>query len=57
MSDFICNNCDATQDTTDWIEHGGFDGDEFVIACSSCDEDMEVATTVVVSYQDLANRY
>ena len=20
MSDFICNNCDAMQDTTDWIK-------------------------------------
>ena len=57
MSDFKCNSCGAVQDTTDWIEFGGRDGDEFDVECSNCGEMLEVSTVVEVSYQDLANRW
>lgn len=57
MNDFKCNSCDAVQDTTDWIEHGGHDGDEFEVECQDCEEMIEVSTVVEVSYQNLANRW
>lgn len=57
MNDFKCNACGAVQDTTDWLENGGCDGDEFEVECDECEEAIEVRTVVEVSYENLANRY
>ncbi len=57
MNDFKCNACGAVQDTTDWLENGGCDGDEFDIECQDCEEMIEVRTVVEVSYVNLADRY
>lgn len=57
MSDFVCNSCDAVQDTTDWIELGSHDGDEFEVECQNCEVMIEVMMAINVSYENLANRW
>ncbi len=57
MSDFKCNACGSVQDTTDWIENGDRDGDEFEVECQDCGEVIEARMVVEVSYENLANRW
>lgn len=53
MSKVKCPYCGAKQDTSDWLEYGGRDGDEFEYECGKCEEVFEVVTTIEVSYRIL----
>ncbi|MGP9691026.1 hypothetical protein ACT3S4_04275 [Psychrobacter sp. AOP30-A2-5] len=56
MSDVKCPYCDAVQDTDDWLEYGGHDGDDFEHECDECEEVFEAVTRIDVAYRVLDKR-
>ena len=56
MSDIKCPHCNAVQETCDWHEYGGNDGDDFEHECDECEEIFEVVTSVEVTYRVLDKR-
>lgn len=56
MSDIKCPHCNAVQETADWHEYGGNDGDDFEHECDECEEIFEAVTNIEVTYRVLDNR-
>lgn len=56
MSDIKCPHCNAVQETADWHEYGGHDGDCFEHECDECEEIFEAVTSIEVTYSILNKR-
>lgn len=54
MSDFKCSNCGKIQDTEYWSERFIHDGDEYLVYCNDCDEEMIARVSIVVSYENIS---
>lgn len=55
MSDVKCPHCNAVQETDDWHEYGGRDGDDFEHECDECEEVFEAVTSVEITYRVLTS--
>lgn len=53
MSEIECPHCGAVQETADWHEYGGCDGDDFEHQCDECEKIFEAVTIVEVTYRVL----
>lgn len=56
MNDVECPHCNAVQETADWHEYGGSDGDVFEHECDECEEIFEAVTSIEVAYRVLDKR-
>lgn len=54
MSDFKCSNCGQIQDTEYWSERFIHDGDEHVVCCNNCDEEMIARVSIMVAYENIS---